>query len=602
MEKFTPLVYDDSARTHRPADDKAVLKPSHIPINTDVQGKSILKNDAEEGLSAVVSEVLSKDSDNALVLGGDGGVLFRLSSAVSADADNVLKVSATDKKLTCVPRDRSDDEGNFLRFGLDGGYYIGAGDILSDAAGNPLTTGTDGKILLNPCLLPPAPVIVSTEEGNLIRADRADDSAALTYSDVVSADAKNLIVKGTDGKLKVSAAEISSTDAGNLLYVDAAGHLGLRAADLIDRADVCKRGNLLLLSDANKLEVGASLKYNSLTGQLDLLNGLGAVVSTISVPTSPSLLESVTLEDNPAGQPAGQYLHFTFRKGDGTVENAYVNVSSLKDVYTEGKGITLHGQEINVKLAPKDSGLSFDEDGCLQAGFETLAGPGLVVTEDPESLGKQYEVAVCEGLQLIEKVVAGGGGETVHAVGVNLDTNQKIVDLVDDPDGGCPKLSAQVNLTATSKTALSLTVRDGSAIGKNLTVKAPLVLTTGDNQAIDLTIDPDEHNAVTKSDAGLRVIPAVTDLLLGTNENKELFTTFGSSWDDEEKEVVISGREGQRVTAVKIPVVISVTGEATYTPAVGATPAERNLRLVLNLSDGMTVETTVDVAAWFPEP
>lgn len=602
MAKINPLVYKNDS--HRPAGDGDTLKPSLIPVDSSVQGKPLLKNDVEKGLSAVAADALSGDADNALKLGGDGALMLRLSDVVSADGDSILELG-TDRKLAVKPRELSADEDNYLRYGNDGGFYISGSDILSDTAGNPLTTGADGKILLNPCLLPKIPPIVSEQAGNLITKDRADDSALLLHTDVVSPDAGNMIASDAANKLKVTAATVSSANAANCITVDDSGRLIVLPASIIDRGDGCLPDNLIVLSNANKLMLKLGLRYDALSGRLDLLDTHNAVTASVSIPTATSILESVTLEDNPVGQPEGRYLHFTFRKSDGTVVNTYVDMSSLKDVYTSGKGIEIHDMAVNVKLAPRDSGLSFDDAGCLQAGFTDLAGPGLVVTEDPESLGKQFEVAVCEGITLTKHFTH--DGTEVRAVAVNLDPEQKILGLVPDPDErACPTLGSKLEFTAASVAEtpaaadMVLNGFDGqvvdtfrfsgpfTAVERDAGAGTPPIVRFNLSEAADavgnIVVDADTN------EAELYIKPDETDLFLGVNAEHELTATLKTRWDDDKSSVEIIGREEKLASEVRVPVLKSYT----TTPTIAEKEGHRFLKVdsASTLADTSVVNAT----------
>lgn len=602
MAKINPLVYKNDS--HRPAGDGDTLKPSLIPVDSSVQGKSLLKNDVDKGLSAVAADALSGDADNALKLGGDGALMLRLSDVVSADGDSILELG-TDKKLAVKPRELSTDEDNYLRYGNDGGFYISGPDILSDTAGNPLTTGADGKILLNPCLLPKIPPIVSEQAGNLITKDRADDSALLLYADVVSPDVGNMIASDAANKLKVTASTVSSANAANCITVDDSGRLIVLPASIIDRGDGCLPDNLIVLSNANKLMLKLGLRYDELSGRLDLLDTHNAPVATVSIPTATSILESVALEDNPVGQPEGRYLHFAFRKSDGTVVNTYVDMSSLKDVYTSGKGIEIHDMAVNVKLAPRDSGLSFDDAGCLQAGFTDLAGPGLVVTEDPESLGKQFEVAVCEGITLTKHFTH--DGMEVRAVAVNLDPEQKILGLVPDPDErACPTLGSKLEFTAASvadtlaAADMVLNGFDGqvvdtfrfsgpfTAVERDAGAGTPPIVRFNLSEAADavgnIVVDADTN------EAELYIKPDETDLFLGVNAEHELTATLKTRWDDDKSSVEIIGREEKLASEVRVPVLKSYT----TTPTIAEKEGHRFLKVdsASTLADTSVVNAT----------
>ena len=560
--------------------------------------------DSDKGLSAVAADALSGDADNALKLGGDGALMLRLSDVVSADGDSILELG-TDRKLAVKPRELSADENNYLRYGNDGGFYISGSDILSDTAGNPLTTGADGKILLNPCLLPKIPPIVSEQAGNLITKDRADDSALLLHTDVVSPDVGNMIASDAANKLKVTAATVSSANAANCITVDDSGRLIVLPASIIDRGDGCLPDNLIVLSNANKLMLKLGLRYDALSGRLDLLDTHNAVTASVSIPTATSILESVTLEDNPVGQPEGRYLHFTFRKSDGTVVNTYVDMSSLKDVYTSGKGIEIHDMAVNVKLAPRDSGLSFDEAGCLQAGFTDLAGPGLVITEDPESLGKQFEVAVCEGITLTKHFTH--DGTEVRAVAVNLDPEQKILGLVPDPDErACPTLGSKLEFTAASVAEtlaaadMVLNGFDGqvvdtfrfsgpfTAVERDAGAGTPPIVRFNLSEAADavgnIVVDADTN------EAELYIKPDETDLFLGVNAEHELTATLKTRWDDDKSSVEIIGREEKLASEVRVPVLKSYT----TTPTIAEKEGHRFLKVdsASTLADTSVVNAT----------
>lgn len=602
MAKINPLVYKNDS--HQPAGDGDTLKPSLIPVDSSVRGKPLLKNDVGKGLSAVAADALSGDADNALKLGGDGALMLRLSDVVSADGDSILELG-TDKKLAVKPRELSTDEDNYLRYGNDGGFYISGSDILSDTAGNPLTTGADGKILLNPCLLPKVPPIVSEQAGNLITKDRADDSALLRHTDVVSPDAGNMIASDAANKLKVTAATVSSANAANCITVDDSGRLIVLPASIIDRGDGCLPDNLIVLSNANKLMLKLGLRYDALSGRLDLLDTHNAVTASVSIPTATSILESVTLEDNPVGQPKGRYLHFTFRKSDGTVVNTYVDMSSLKDVYTSGKGIEIHDMAVNVKLAQRDSGLSFDEAGCLRAGFTDLAGPGLVITEDPESLGKQFEVAVCEGITLTKYFTR--DGTEVRAVAVNLDPEQKILGLVPDPDErACLTLGSKLEFTAASVAEtpaaadMVLNGFDGqvvdtfrfsgpfTAVERDAGAGTPPIVRFNLSEAADavgnIVVDADTN------EAELYIKPDETDLFLGVNAEHELTATLKTRWDDDKSSVEIIGRKEKLASEVRVPVLKSYT----TTPTIAEKKGHRFLKVdsASTLADTSVVNAT----------
>lgn len=147
------------------------------------------------------------------------------------------------------------------------------------------------------------------------------DTAGLA-TDLISVDANNGLVAGTDGKL----------------------YVGTIGADLLIR-----NTDLILHSVDGKVAADLSLAYNTTTGKLDILGHDGAtVVSSVTVPSSVSMLQSVELVAEDPTQPgvAGPFFHFVFLKADSTTQDLYVNANELEDVYTGEQGITVEGTVI----------------------------------------------------------------------------------------------------------------------------------------------------------------------------------------------------------------------------------------------------------------
>ena len=258
-----------------------------------------------------------------------------------------------------------------------------------------------------------------------------------------------------------------------------------------------------------------------------------------------------------------------------------------------------------MKLAPRDSGLSFDDAGCLQAGFTDLAGPGLVVTEDPESLGKQFEVAVCEGITLTKHFTH--DGTEVRAVAVNLDPEQKILGLVPDPDErACPTLGSKLEFTAASVAEtpaaadMVLNGFDGqvvdtfrfsgpfTAVERDAGAGTPPIVRFNLSEAADavgnIVVDADTN------EAELYIKPDETDLFLGVNAEHELTATLKTRWDDDKSSVEIIGREEKLASEVRVPVLKSYT----TTPAIAEKEGHRFLKVdsASTLADTSVVNAT----------
>ncbi len=95
---------------------------------------------------------------------------------------------------------------------------------------------------------------------------------------------------------------------------------------------------------------------------------------------TPNNLESVDVQVDPAGQPAGTYLVFVYSTTSGN-ETLYINLSQLMPVYTPGNNaITISDDyKVSLKTDPSSSGISIGASGLsfnLPAHASTHASTG----------------------------------------------------------------------------------------------------------------------------------------------------------------------------------------------------------------------------------
>lgn len=451
------------------ADHKVYVRPGDMVsdaegnlIHTDVQGKLYATIDhgglisEDEGNQIVTgkdkklyvapTKVVSDDEGNLLVTGNDGGAKLEVTGIVSSRTGNRLSLDES-KKLYVIGI--SAEAGNLLRTGEDGGIYLDIPMMLSTQGGmNPLGTDADGKLLINPCMLPKTPNVVSVADGNLIESDRVDGSAYLGFDTLVSDTRGNLIQQDAEGRLLVSAEGTISSDSNNLLGTDASGAIKLAAEDVITASEC----NLLQKGRDGKVELCLGLSYNQINGQLELRDTNNAPVASVTVPSATSMLQSVLLESNPLGQPEGVYLKMGFKLADGSIDIVYVDLTSLEDVYTAGKGIEIKDQIVSLKLSP-GSGLAFDDAGYLRADFGGLTGNGLGIEKNPENNSFQYAVQIGRGLDFGTRLVPDPYDATAPYVEVSyihakLDQNQSYVFFKQALDGEYEEISAFVGLRA----------------------------------------------------------------------------------------------------------------------------------------------------------
>lgn len=444
---FVPLTKvrsDESGNLLEPGADGGVKLTADVLISDDANNQVVLGKDKK--LYVEPTQVVSADEGNLLVTGNDGGAKLEVTGIVSSQTGNRLQLDDT-KKLFVIGI--SAEAGNLLRTGEDGGIYLDVPMLLSTQGGmNPLGTDPDGKMILNPCMLPKMPNVVSVADGNLIESDRVDGSAYLGFDNLVSDAKGNLLQQDADGRLLVSADGTVSSDRGNLIGTDASGALKLTADDIITTSDC----NLLQKGSDGKVELCLGLSYNNINGQLELRDTNNAPVASVTVPSASSMLQSVILESNPLGQPEGIYLKMGFALADGSVETVYVDLTSLEDVYTAGKGIEIKDQIVSLKLSP-GSGLAFDDYGNLRADFGGLTGSGLGIEQDPETNGFRYAVQIGRGLDFGTRLVPDPYDPTApyieaSYIHVKIDQNQSYMFFKPATDEEYEELSAFLGLRA----------------------------------------------------------------------------------------------------------------------------------------------------------
>ncbi|MCM1516233.1 MAG: hypothetical protein NC080_07485 [Paraprevotella sp.] len=158
--------------------------------------------------------LISSQEGNMLTTGVDGD-LFVPAPAEVSPVDLVSKES-----------------GNLIKVTTDNKIVQKAGDLVSGNSGNSLQAGTDGKLYV------PAPEdaasLVSTSSGSLVKVD--DGKISLKAADLISTNAGNGMQAGTDGKLFVPAPENADSlvsTAGDSLVNVVNGKISLTAADII---------------------------------------------------------------------------------------------------------------------------------------------------------------------------------------------------------------------------------------------------------------------------------------------------------------------------------------------------------------------------------
>ena len=440
-----PIVLSDDGTKHVALsegsyiDNASIDKESLVSKDTD----NILKTGSDGQLlvaksdlpASVASDFISKDSDNQVTLGSDDKLYVAnkpIQDLVSAD-DNVISVNPIDNKLQVDPakiKKLANDEANQVASDLvdtaktelsssidkntaditDLKADLDAVTVVSGDANNLLVRGSD-----NGAKVTSSDLLSNGSAENLIKVNAVDQRLEVAKSDVqdvakaviadsaiVSADAGNIIIKGSDKGAYLSLAALpTQVSAGSGIAVDngrvsvnVGKGLGVNSANqlYVDTNELTAVSletteKILNLTTDNVLSATVSAQYNTATGYLTLYGKNSQVLSSVYIPGASSMLQSVEPVTNPTGQPAGKYFRYTFKTTEGS-SVIYVPIPAATTV-SAGKGIEVStaGEFTTVAVKAKaGSGLTVDADG-VSADTTVLA-----TKEEVKTLQEQVEV------------------------------------------------------------------------------------------------------------------------------------------------------------------------------------------------------------------
>ena len=473
--KTTPLYADAESHVHRPIPDGRVIDPKFIPVSAD-EGNAVTVG-SDGGLFVKPAEkptgtgLVSKDEDNLLGLDKSGLIKATGNDLISNGDTNLITIDHTDKRLIVTPdkvrnllQTISDDEGNLIHPGSDGGAFVGIDDIVDVENSDILYTDEEGKLdaglgLEYDDATGGLDLIGHDGETVIAHVDIPTSASVLLGAEFVSGkpDAAGEVVPG-DYHVSLAATYANEPDGGvGITFEDATKGEAKQKAftyTLLDaaHADVWPTGFKAYFNGSIK-EVGATGSDAPTAITFDDGSKLNIVWSAQSGTT---LSGTATFTPN-VGIVAGYYLHLTFRLSTGLISDVYIDLTELVDIYTAGCGIkvadnvisvvTLNtggvqctGGSISLKI-PASGGLKTDSTGV---SIKVDADGGLQMTTD----GAGIKVDPDGGLETTDagagiKVDPNGGLETTDAgAGIKVDPNGGLettgsgAGVKVDPDGG----------------------------------------------------------------------------------------------------------------------------------------------------------------------
>lgn len=435
------------------ADNKLYVASADVPspadmVSSDAGNRITVGSDSKlfvASQSVTPSDLISTDVNNSLVRGSDAK----------------LKVKVV-----------SDDAGNLLTRGSDLGAMVKAADMISNgSAGNLITENSvdhgievktsDVQTLIDASLN--AKVIVSDDAGNLVTKG-TDGGAFLSGADLPDAVSAGAGVAVDAGKVSVLAGHgLAVNGTTNKLYVN---------EDDLDFKEISLAATekILSLSAAHELSSTLSMSYNSSTGYLTLLGTGGQAVDSIFIPGAEQALLGVEVVKNPAGYEAGTYFKYTFATAGGNVVS-YVKVpegsttaggNGITAVTSDGVatvsakaglGISVDSIGINVMPEP-DRGLTVSSSGVA---VKVKSGGGVVVDADGLSVDPSVVPTSASLEALTERVHA--AENDIDALETGLDsTNTNLSNLKNTVDA----LELNASALSVSNTAVDPGTLDNS--------------------------------------------------------------------------------------------------------------------------------------------
>lgn len=402
-----PIVRDAANKQFTELPDGQFVDVSAIPLDgADSSGAPNLLKHTPDGLAVYASDCISSEKGNALEVRGGKMYVPDMSATadglISKDDGNKLKLGS-DNGLFVSQTVVSVDTDNLVTVGSDGGALLTANDVLSNGHLNLLTIDpVDHKIILTKEDIQDNLPVISADEGNLVHPG-SDKGVYLSMKDILAGD-DAILYENKDGRISSGLSLAYAPDTGKL---DILGHDGqtvistvrvpgasssLKGVYLVDgmpsvageaiegdyhfslmfmQPDGMWSDPVPVTVKARKDEAAVSTRVASVAaigavrvrgifnGQIveqAFLDGMAPLqfADGSRLVVSPDATSLDVIFSPGVGLIPGTYLVFIYALADGTVQDVYVDMSALADVYTQGCGINISTDRVvSVKLHPE---------------------------------------------------------------------------------------------------------------------------------------------------------------------------------------------------------------------------------------------------------
>lgn len=401
-----PIVRDPANKQFSELPDGQFVDVSAIPLDgADSSGAPNLLKHAPDGLVVYASDCISSEKGNALEVRGGKMYVPDMSATadglISKDDGNKLKLGS-DNGLFVSQTVVSVDADNLVTVGSDGGAKLTPNDMLSNGHINLLTIDpVDGKIILTEENIQDNLPVISQDEGNLVHPG-SDKGVYLSMDDILNrGDA--ILYEDKDGRISSGLSLAYSPDTGKL---DILGHDGQTVISTVRVPGASSSLKGVYLVDGMPSESGEDIegdyhfslmfaqadgvwgdpvpatvrthKSAAVSTSIESVAGMGAVrvrgifngqtaeqffidgtaalqfADGTRIVVTPETTRLEVIFEPGVGLIPGTYLVFVYALAVGTVQDVYVDVSALVDIYRAGCGIDISAsREVSVKLHPE---------------------------------------------------------------------------------------------------------------------------------------------------------------------------------------------------------------------------------------------------------
>lgn len=322
--------------------------------------------------------VVSKDEDNLVIKGSDGGALLTPNDVLSNGHLNLLTIDPVDHKIILTKENIQDnlpvisaDEGNLVHPGSDKGVYLSMKDILA-GDDDILYENKDGRISSGLSLA------YAPDTGKLDILGH-DGQTVISTVRVPGASSSLKGVYLVDGMPSVAGEAIEGDYHFSLMFMQPDGMW----SDPVPVTVKVRKDEAVSTTVASIAAIGAVRVRGIFNGQMveqAFLDGMAPLqfADGSRLIVSPDATNLEVIFSPGVGLVPGTYLVFIYALADGTVQDVYVDMTSLVDVYTQGCGIDIStGRVVSVKLHPEGA-IKCDPVG----GIGISPGAGLALKDN----------------------------------------------------------------------------------------------------------------------------------------------------------------------------------------------------------------------------